>query len=108
MNKDLLTHITSTPQPTQEQPVNVTVNPFQPNIKQEKIKQEKEVVKKSVIRFPKSKTKSGTLFEPSGLDETMSHASAMSQEHRPEPNSDNEEQIKEKKKKRKQKQDIIL
>lgn len=94
MNKDLLTHITTTPQPTQQQPVNVTVNPFQPNIKQEKIKQEKIPIKKSVIRFPKSKTKSGTLFKPNELDETMSQASATPQKIEPEPNSDNEEEVK--------------
>jgi len=96
MNKDLLTHITSTPQQTQ-QPINVTVNPFQPNIKQEKIKQEKSIMKKSVIRFPKSTTKSGTLFKPSELDETMSQASGTPQKAEPEP-EDEEKRTKEEKK----------
>lgn len=90
MNKDLLTHITSTPQQTQ-QPINVTVNPFQPNIKQEKIKQEKSLMKKSVIRFPKSTTKSGKLFKPSELDETMSQASGTPQKAEPEPEPEDEE-----------------
>jgi hypothetical protein len=89
MNKDLLTQITSAPQLTQ-QPINVTVNPFQPE-KTTTIKPEKAPIKKSVIRFPKSKTKSGTLFKPNELDETMSQASATPQKP-PEPESDHEEE----------------
>jgi len=94
MNKDLFTQITSTPQQPTQQPINVTVNPFQPNIKQEKVKQEKVAVKKSVIRFTKSKTKSGTLFKPNELDETMSQASATPQKPIQEPESDHEEEVK--------------
>ena len=84
MNKEILTNITSTPQPKQA-PINVTVNPFQPTVKQEKVTKEKLLTKKSIVRFPKSKTKSGTIFKPSELDETMSIASETPQKATPPP-----------------------
>ena len=80
MNKEILTNLTSAPQPTKQAPINVTVNPFQPTVKQEKLP-----TKKSIVRFPKSKTKSGTIFKPSELDETASIASATPQKVTPPP-----------------------
>jgi hypothetical protein len=87
VNKEILTNMTSTPQPKQA-PINVTVNPFQPTVKQEKV-----ITKKSIVRFPKSKTKAGTIFKPSELDETMSTPSATPQKP-PEPDEDPEEEEK--------------
>ena len=86
MNKDLLTHITSTPQ-TKQQPINVNVNPFIPE-KQEKTII-KEPTKKSVIRFSKSKTRSGQPFKSSELEQQA--APEPVQQLQAEPESDEEE-----------------
>ena len=96
MNKEILTNITSTPQPKQA-PINVTVNPFQPTVNQEKVTKEKLLTKKSIVRFPKSKTKAGTIFKPSELDETMSTPSATPQKP-PEPSEIQEDKEEEDKK----------
>ena len=63
INQNLLT----TPAP----PINVNVNPLQPTEVKPVIKPDKTTpLKKSVVRNIKSKTKAGTLFKPSNLDET--------------------------------------
>jgi len=73
-NQTLLTQLT-TPSPTQ--PINVNVNPLQPEVKPV-IKPDKTTpLKKSVVRNIKSRTKKGTLFKPSELDETGSMASFL-------------------------------
>jgi len=71
-NQTLLTQLTT---PTSTQPINVNVNPLQPEVKPV-IKPDKTTpLKKSVVRNIKSRTKKGTLFKPSELDETGSMAS---------------------------------
>ena len=71
INQNLLT----TPAP----PINVNVNPLQPTEVKPVIKPDKTTpLKKSVVRNIKSKTKAGTLFKPSNLDETASMASIAS------------------------------
>ena len=85
-NQNLLTQLTTTTAPTPnitvtQPPINVNVtNPFTPPVKTEAIaKTEKpKTSKKSVVRFLKSKTKSGKLFKPSELDETGSVVSTHS------------------------------
>ena len=81
-NQNLLTQLTTTPpQPNitvTQPPINVNVNPFKPPVKTEQIEKAKTPLKKSVIRFPKSRTKVGTAFKPSDLDETASVASMHS------------------------------
>ena len=73
-NQTLLTQLTT---PAPKQPINVNVNPFNTSeVKPEKI-EKKPPLKKSVVRNIKSKTKSGTLFKPSELDETGSMASFL-------------------------------
>ena len=70
INQNLLT----TPAP----PINVNVNPLQPTEVKPVIKPDKTTpLKKSVVRNIKSKTKAGTLFKPSNLDETGSLASFL-------------------------------
>ena len=81
-NQNLLTQLTTTPpQPNitvTQPPINVNVNPFKPPVKTEQIEKAKTPLKKSVVRFPKSRTKVGTAFKPSDLDETASVASMHS------------------------------
>ena len=70
INQNLLT----TPAP----PINVNVNPLQPTEVKPVIKPDKTTpLKKSVVRNIKSKTKAGTLFKPSNLDETASMTSFL-------------------------------
>ena len=74
-NQTLLTQLTTAS--PQNQPINVNVNPFNPSdVKTEKT-EKKTPLKKSVVRNLKSRTKSGTLFKPSDLDETGSIASFL-------------------------------
>ena len=88
-NQNLLTQLTTTTAPTPnitvtQPPINVNVtNPFTPPVKTEAIaKTEKpKTSKKSVVRFLKSKTKSGKLFKPSELDETGSIAGSVVSTH---------------------------
>ena len=87
-HQNLLTQLTTTPpQPNitvTQPPINVNVtNPFTPPVKTEAIaKTEKpKTSKKSVVRFLKSKTKSGKLFKPSELDETGSIAGSVVSTH---------------------------
>ena len=81
-NQNLLTQLTTTtPQPNitfTQPPINVNVNPFKPPVKTEQTEKAKTPLKKSVVRFPKSRTKEGTLFKPSDLDDTTSVASMHS------------------------------
>ena len=71
-NQTLLTQLTT---PSPNEPINVNVNPLQPEVKPV-IKPDKTTpLKKSVVRNIKSRTKKGTLFKPSELDETGSMAS---------------------------------
>ena len=49
MSKEILTNITSTPQPKQA-PINVTVNPFQPTVKQEKVNKEIDSATRLICR----------------------------------------------------------
>ena len=78
-NQSLITQLTTTPQQpnitVSQPPINVNVNPFNPEVKNEKIDKSKTPLKKSVVRNIKSKTKAGTMFKPSELDETGSLAS---------------------------------
>ena len=80
-NQSLITQLTTTPQQpnitVSQPPINVNVNPFNPEVKNEKIDKSKTPLKKSVVRNIKSKTKAGTMFKPSELDETGSLASFM-------------------------------
>ena len=70
INQNLLT----TPAP----PINVNVNPLQSTEVKPVIKPDKTTpLKKSVVRNIKSKTKAGTLFKPSNLDETASMTSFL-------------------------------
>jgi len=74
-NQTLLTQLTT---PASTQPINVTVNPLQPTEVKPVIKPDKTTpLKKSVVRNIKSRTKKGTLFKPSELDETGSMASFL-------------------------------
>ena len=74
-NQTLLTQLTT---PSQNQPINVNVNPLQPTEVKPVIKPDKTTpLKKSVVRNIKSRTKKGTLFKPSELDETGSMASFL-------------------------------
>jgi len=76
-NQNLLTQLKT--QPQQPRPVNVNVNPFNPPVvKPGTIEKTKTPLKKSVVRFPKSKTKAGAAFKPSELDDSMSVASMHS------------------------------
>ena len=73
-NQTLLTQLTT---PASNQPINVNVNPLQPEVKPV-IKPDKTTpLKKSVVRNIKSRTKKGTLFKPSELDETGSITSFL-------------------------------
>ena len=78
-NQSLITQLTTTPQQSNitfsQPPINVNVNPFNPEVKTEKIDKSRTPLKKSVVRNIKSKTKAGTMFKPSELDETGSLAS---------------------------------
>jgi len=81
-NQNLLTQLTTQqPQPNitvTQPPINVNVNPFKPPVKTEQIEKSKTPLKKSVVRFPKSRTKAGAAFKPSDLDETASVVSMHS------------------------------
>ncbi len=64
--------------PAPQPPINVNVNPFQPSkVKPEK-RERKPPIKILVVRNMKSRTKAGTWFKPSDLDETGSNASVTS------------------------------
>ena len=100
-NQNLLTQLSTPPQQpnitVSQPPINVNVNPFK-QIKEEKIEKLKTPLKKSVVRFPKSRTKAGAAFKPSDLDETTSIASSHQTPSQPQQEASNEEQTKAEKK----------